>query len=59
MKVSCACLGKGSTCATDLGTKEENDFWDIVNLLLPVRSLLDKTGMEKLMVGRWSPWGKS
>ena len=58
-KVSCTCLGKESACATDLGTKEENDFWDIVNLLLPVRSWLDKTGTEKLMADRWSPCGMS
>ena len=56
MKVSCACFGKGSVCATDLGTKGAKGFWAMVDLLLPLRSWLDKTGIEKLMAGRcWSP----
>ena len=59
MKVSCVCLGKESAWATDLGTKEGNGFWDMVNLVLPARSWLDKTGIEKLMKGRWSPCGMS
>lgn len=59
MKVSCVCLGKESACATDLGTKEENGFWDMVNLVLPLRFWLDMTGIEKLMGDRWSPCGMS
>ena len=59
MKESCVCLGKGSMCATDLGTKEENGFWDMVNLVLPLRFWLDMTGIEKLMGDRWSPCGMS